>query len=73
MKQPKPPKASKHRKLPDADLGHLASAMHAAVALAHASGEALPRSLAQKFYALLDAELETVLPPAEISEEIPED
>ncbi len=69
MKQPKSPKITKLRKLPEAGLGDLASSIHAALALAHASGEPLPKSLAQKFYARVEAELETI---AEHSEETAE-
>jgi hypothetical protein len=64
MKTEKPTKLSKtpeanHTKV---DLGGLAAGIHAAVALAHASGEPLPRSLAESFYTVLEAELQAVLP-----------
>ncbi len=64
----KKPKLSKQHKLPKADLMGLSSAMHAAVALANASGEPLPKALAQSFNALLMAELMAVAPVSKLEE-----
>ncbi len=63
MKQPKPTSVAKPRKLPKAALADLASSIHAALALAHATGEPLPKRVTQRFYAVLEAELDAVLPP----------
>ena len=63
MKQPKPTAVTKPRKSSKAALADLASSIHAALALAHATGEPLPTSVAQRFYAVLEAELNAAVPP----------
>ncbi len=54
--------APKQGKAPRADLVGLSAAVQAAVALATASGEPVPKELARSFHALPLAELMTVTP-----------